>query len=391
MRVVYFTRPLEEAQPGVSKKMIAQIRSLQSLGVDAKIFSFRDRAGLEPGEVTPDQIFYSRPKTACDPGMTLGALLRRDICINQALRDLFALLGPTDVIYCRVPPLSISTIRSLQRPRSCRLVVEFQCIESRERWSSGEYLIALHDILFGRILRRKIDGIVGVTDEITAYQVKRAGSSSIPHVTIENGFAVDSVPQRDAPAMRDGELRILCVANVSRWHGLDRLIRGIAACSGMPGIALHIAGGGPEIPRLRSLAGDLGISERVVFHGFLAGEDLSALFDRCHVAVGSLGMHRKGLTQTAELKAREYCARGIPYIMACADPDFSADFPYILRVPPDESPIDIRSILAFAGEVCADADHPQKMRTYAREHLDWSVKMKKLKGFLETVTLGAAG
>jgi len=44
--------------------------------------------------------------------------------------------------------------------------------------------------------------------------------------------------------------------------------------------------------------------------------------------------------------------------------------------------------MAFAKDICADADHPQKMRRYAEEHLDWSVKMKKLKGFFETLIRG---
>ena len=73
------------------------------------------------------------------------------------------------------------------------------------------------------------------------------------------------------------------------------------------------------------------------------------------------------------------------YIIACDDPDFPADFPYILHLPADESPINIDQVLAFAQEVCADPDHPQKMRRYAEEHLDWSVKMKKLKDFLEAL------
>jgi len=30
-------------------------------------------------------------------------------------------------------------------------------------------------------------------------------------------------------------------------------------------------------------------------------------------------------------------------------------------------------------------DHPQKMHRYAEEHLDWSVKMKRLKDFLEAL------
>jgi len=86
---------------------------------------------------------------------------------------------------------------------------------------------------------------------------------------------------------------------------------------------------------------------------------------------------------TSELKCREYCSRGIPYIIACDDSDFPDDFPYILRLPHDDSPIDMDQILPFVSSICQAHNHPQKMRLYAKDTLDWSVKMKKLKGFLE--------
>ena len=54
-----------------------------------------------------------------------------------------------------------------------------------------------------------------------------------------------------------------------------------------------------------------------------------------------------------------------------ADPDYPADFPYILHFPPNEAPIDIDRVLSFANEVCADPEHPLKMRRYAEEYLDW--------------------
>ena len=98
---------------------------------------------------------------------------------------------------------------------------------------------------------------------------------------------------------------------------------------------------------------------------------------------GLMASHRRGLKEASILKAREYCARGIPFIYGISDPDFPPDFPYILRLPADESPIEIEDVLAFAKDVCADPDHPEKMRRYARENLDWSVKMKRLKEFLE--------
>ena len=127
----------------------------------------------------------------------------------------------------------------------------------------------------------------------------------------------------------------------------------------------------------------------VIFHGFTTGHDLDILYDQCHLAAGSLGMHRKGLTMTSELKSREYCARGIPFIIACGDSDFPDDFPAILKLPPDESPIDMHQVILSASVISRDTDHAQKMRRYARENLDWSVKMKKLKVFLESLAGGA--
>jgi hypothetical protein len=35
-------------------------------------------------------------------------------------------------------------------------------------------------------------------------------------------------------------------------------------------------------------------------------------------------------------------------------------------------------VVEFAQKVLSDPNHPQKMRKYAEEHLDYEVKMKKL-------------
>ena len=257
---------------------------------------------------------------------------------------------------------------------------------NKQNIETSIYLIQVwSEYIFGKFIRKQADAIVCVTDEIAKYQLKYFGTQHKMHLTLGNGFNVKSVSKRLVPLPPNEELHLLCVAIINHWHGLDRLLQGLATYDGTPKVILHIAGDGPELPHLQQLTEELGIGDRVVFHGFTTGKTLDALFDQCHIAVGSLGIHRKGLTQTSELKGREYCARGIPYIIACADPDFPADFPYILHLPADESPINIDHVLAFAQEVCADPDHPQKMHRYAEKHLDWSVKMKILKGFLEAL------
>jgi glycosyltransferase involved in cell wall biosynthesis len=398
MKLIYFYRATGNPNSGVARKINSQVKHLSDCGLDAVIYSTNGNSNqsiLDPGDpegpppsgqgnqgIASNRIVQMQISEQCP---NIISKIRREYLISAALLNIITSLKEKDILYLRIPYPSIFFSWMLRKPRTCKIVIEYQTIEPLERRLIGKYGYLLCDRLFGNALRKNVDAIVGVTDEITQYEVSRSGDPEKPHITIGNGFDVASVPPRQPPAYTGDDLHLLCVANVSRWHGLDRLIQGLATYNGTSRVVFHIAGDGSELPHLRKLAGDLGISDQVIFHGFTTGKALDALFDQCHIAVGSLGIHRKGLTQTSELKGREYCARGIPYIIACGDPDFPADFPYVLQLPADESPIDIERVLAFAKKVCANPDHPQKMRRYAEEHLDWSVKMKKLKGFLEAL------
>lgn len=381
MRLIYFFRDSGKANSGVEKKMRTQVKNLSVFGMNTKIYHIYTNN------------FQNQPKNSeypihIQPHKFLPLIFKkieREHLIDVALMDTITSMQKNDVIYLRIPFPSFYLSWKLRKPRACKVVIEYQTIEPPEFRSKGQYWYLILDLLYGRALRKYTDAIVGVTDEVTQYEVFRSGDQNKPHITIANGIDVESVGVRKPPQHIDETLHILCVANVSRWHGLDRLLQGLATYSGTPRVVLHIAGGGAELPTLQKMVNDLGISDRVVFHGFLTGNALDVLFDQCHIAVGSLGIHRKGLTQTSELKAREYCARGIPYVIAVSDPDFPTDFPYILHLPADESPIDIKSILAFAKDVCTDPEHPQKMRSFAEEHLDWSMKMKELGDFLKNL------
>jgi glycosyltransferase involved in cell wall biosynthesis len=50
-------------------------------------------------------------------------------------------------------------------------------------------------------------------------------------------------------------------------------------------------GNGKEIPNLKKLVDNLHLSKQVIFHGFKTGDELDSLFNSCHIAVGSLGLH----------------------------------------------------------------------------------------------------
>jgi glycosyltransferase involved in cell wall biosynthesis len=388
MKLLYTIIFFGREPSGVQKKIIAQVKNLNALGLSAVIYSLT--AINDDSPLLPEVNKIIIPNLEYNPPKSFFAKKRRINIRDYAYKKIIETLRKDEILYTRIPSPSGITSELLKNPRKGKIVIEYQTIEPIEGKLAGNYVYLLNDFFFGDDIRKYTDGIVGVTDQITRYEVTRSGDPEKPHITIGNGINVETVNVHQQVPYSGEELRLLCVANFNRWHGLDRLIRGIGTYRGPTRITLDIAGDGSELPYFKKIIHELAITDKVKFHGLTIGTDLDNLFNTCHIAVGSLGMHRKGLTQTSELKAREYCARGIPYIISCSDPDFPDDFPYICRFPSNESEIDVEMIIEFAQKVYQDPDYPFKMRAYAVEHLDWSVKMQILKTFLETLVDSAA-
>jgi glycosyltransferase involved in cell wall biosynthesis len=368
-------------QSGVLKKVYSQTQALRKEGIDAYLVIIQ-LFPIDNIQRSWTKIYFlskKRKQTFLDWLMILYKV-RKIFC------DELKNLKDDDIVYFRGfgMPILLYPLNFLIGNHKGHLISEHQTIELNEFKLIKQYPIYLTALFFSKLLRKRIDAFVSVTDEITKYQIKISDNPKKPHITIGNGIDVQSVPLRQIPDISNQEINLLCTANVNRWHGLDRLLKGIASYRGPTFITLHIAGDGPELIYLKELTKNLEISDKVLFHGFQSGSDLDNLFNQCHLGVGSLGIHRKGLTQTSELKAREYCARGIPYIIACSDPDFPDNYPYILHIPPDESPVNIEQLIQFAQYVYSDPNHPRKMREFASKYLDWSVKMKTLKAFFKT-------
>lgn len=381
MRVIYICRCCLNSNSGVNKKIFMQYKNMKNLNINCKIFCI---CANKNNYIQDSNVINVQIPGIENPNGVLKKI-NREHYVNIAIREIISQTNYQEIIYLRIPFPSFEIVKTFKKIRKGKIIIEYQTIEKFENKLLGNYWYLFLDFLFGSSIRKYSDAIVGVTSEITQYQLKRCKNFNKPHITIGNGIDVVSVPVRQLTNALLEKIHLLFVANVSRWHGIDRFIRGIYEYKNKNNICLHIVGEGKDISNLKKLVDNLHLSKQVIFHGFKTGEELDSLFNSCYVAVGSLGLHRIGLNESSTLKVREYCARGIPYIITCGDPDFPDDFPYIFRVPPDESPIDIESVIHFAQKVCSEPDHSQKMRKYAEENLDWSIKMKKLKGFLESL------
>ena len=289
-----------------------------------------------------------------------------------------------------------SLLLTYRHPKNYLVVLEPQDIGRRTQiyWphNLSRTLVSLYDyismVLFEKKLKNNVDAIVSVTNEITNYNSDLT-KNKLSYMTLGNGLTVQSYNVRKPKRFHKNDvIDVLIVALVEHWHGIDRFIRGLHEYESTPdkrNIVLHIVGDGAELPHLKELTAELNLQDRVIFHGFKSGKELDEMFDMCHIALDALAGFRKGLTELSSLKSREYCARGIPFLMASKDADFPEGFNWIQMVPADEQPIDMNTVVNFTNRMMADPEHPQKMRRYAEEHLDWMAKMKVLKEFLESL------
>ena len=245
------------------------------------------------------------------------------------------------------------------------------------------------DRLTRQFLKNRIDRIVSINYEEPIFGINT--------ISIDNGVNVsDYTFTFDSPVSLNS-VDLIGVANVSVWHGYDRLITGLGnyyrqhpqrKCK----VIFHIVGATSNyLEELETLAKAENVSDYVTFYQPQQGKVLDRLFENCCVAIGVLGGHRKNLTVMSPLKNREYCARGIPFIFSHIDPDFTDDFPYCLRLPSDDSPIDIEKVLIFINQLSDHSNVVRKMRDYAYSSLDWASKLKPVKTYIDNQQVNKYG
>jgi glycosyltransferase involved in cell wall biosynthesis len=308
--------------------------------------------------------------------------------ISKTLKE----YNPTNtIVYLRHPDADFILLSFLKLNKVYKIVTEHNEIENRFyslRFNDGFWGKVLETI-YGKKVRKRICAFVGVTKEITDFEIRESGVQGKKAITIGNGIDVHKYPLRILNKQHPEIIKLLFVGAGHRSHGLDRIIKGIAAyiqTGERPyNIMLRISGESREMDRSRALVKRLKINDHVEFLRYRNPEELNIHFNWADIGVGGLGFHRIGLKYTSNLKAREYFSRGLPFFLSSVDEDLDACSRYVHMVDAKESAINIPDIIRFALIVRSDMGHPQTMRSYAINHLDWSIKMKTLITFFESL------
>ena len=151
-------------------------------------------------------------------------------------------------------------------------------------------------------------------------------------------------PAREA-ANELAEIVLVGVAANGYYHGYSRVLSGLIE---------YCRGGGPGkfrielIGPMKAFAEELRILERaelgphrVSLVGAISEEEVIEHLREAHAALGVLATHRTGLTLGSPLRHRLYLHAGIPWISSLADVGLHEPASFVMRVPADESPIDL--------------------------------------------------
>ena len=373
MRILFLVYHGFSEHSGISKKIHYQVKGLCENGHDVHLcyYDFDERGHscrFVDGKVIKD---YGKGKWAglCQR-MDYGCIY--DYCVHNKIELVYARC------FMNANPWLIHFFRKL-KARDIHTVTEIPTYpyDGEFAGATGQQRIKLLvDQLFRKRLYRHMNAMITFSDAKEIFGQRT--------INISNGVDFDSIPLHSSPTSHLSPLHLIGVAEVHYWHGYDRLIAGLGEYyrqGGQREVFFHIVGGiwsgdmygSAFAPGIQTLIDQYGINDKVVLHGQMFGPVLDELFDQCQFAIGSLGRHRNGITVIKTLKNREYATRGLPFIYSEQDSDFDNQ-PYIIKVPADESPIDIQRILDYMD--CFQMK-PEEIRKTV-EHLTWKIQMQQV-------------
>lgn len=244
-----------------------------------------------------------------------------------------------------------------------------------KRVSMRDWAFWLVERAFRPLLRLLVDRVVTYS--------RRGRIFGIPTLMTDNGVDVDAAKVAVPPIC--DEVRLLALANLSFWHGYDRVIAGLADYyekGGTRDVRFFVVGEGSELPRLCKQVESASLGARVSFLGSRTGDALEAVMSDMQVGISCLGVHRVS-SDTTSLKSREFCARGLPLVLGFNERDFGTDLPFVFHVPASDDPVDIAGLIDWFDALRARLpDYPGLMRAYAEQNLSWKTKLRPVVAYL---------
>jgi glycosyltransferase involved in cell wall biosynthesis len=219
-----------------------------------------------------------------------------------------------------------------------------------------------------------------------------ACSEALRNRLVEGGFPdveviPDGVPaQRARPSLADPP-SVLFAGRLVREKGVLILLQAFRqVLDRVPSARLDIAGSGPEADLARSMAAEKGLSDRVVFHGWLSHNDLEHLYSRAWVqAAPSVWDEPFGMV------AIEAAARGVPAVVSDVGglAEIVIEEETGFKVPPGEPDALARALLRFVGDKALAETMGARARLRAAGHFSIERHVDRIRDLYQRVSTNA--
>lgn len=364
MRILFLIFHGFDPNNGISKKISYQLNAFKANGHEAHL-CYMDES-VSKRRIVDDKIIVD-----------YGSGTKSKILKRTEFRSIvdYAIKSKIDFVYIRsnhnANPFTINMVKRMKKA-GMKVVMEIPTYPyDQEYFNKSMRRQLIQDKLFRNQFAKQLDGIVTFAEEDFIFGQKT--------IKISNGIDFESVRLKKGSIHPNNELHLIGVAEIHRWHGFDRVIRGLADYYSSPqeiNVYFHIVGyffSPVENEEITHIIADNHLEQYIILHGKQHGEELDEIFDKCDFGIGSLGRHRVGIDDIKTLKNREYAARGIPFVYSETDTDFDKQ-PYVLKMPADESAIKIEDIINFYKNISVS---PKQIRD-SIEHLSWKNQMKRV-------------
>ena len=295
--------------------------------------------------------------------------------INKFTNDSF------QYCYIRYSPATrglIDVLKTLkERQKGIKIILEIPTYPYEDEFRS---LKAKPSMLRERIYRNKMRKYVDLV--ITPSHIDGNEIFGIPALEITNGIDTDNISVRSIALKKDNTINLIGVALITPKQGFDRVIKGLNEYIQSkeiedPDVYFYIIGTGDVKRELEDLCKQLHVEDNVIFTGEKEGRDLDYYYSIADLGIGTLGLYKtKELLRVNSLKTREYCAKGLPFIITDCDYMFAeSNEDFFMIIKDSEEPVDIRKAITFLKhlhETYTNKEIITKMNAFAKKDLSWS-------------------
>jgi hypothetical protein len=288
---------------GVTKKINSHIKSWRKNNIDVKVIAFTNIVGdtiIDNAiQIESKSFFISR------------------LILNKKFKYTVDSYKP-NFIYARYDTINVNLFYA----RKYNLIYEINTNDLKESLillktnkKFKDLLRLIIYFLFRRINLNLTHSCVFVTSDL-ANQYRKFNVKTIisPNTIDLNTFKV-------VKEINTNKVSLFFIATPNQpWHGIEYIIE---MSKKMPKYLFNIVG----INGMNT--------SNLFFHGYLDQNSYINILKKCHICLGSFGIHKYGLKESSPLKVREYLAYGYPTILGYNDypiSSYNLDFIYQVDV-----------------------------------------------------------